>query len=151
MRWAKSKTTFPAATPDSNAPGAVEKNELSTLRQRRNPEAIEARANAGQPTILPALHSFTPIMNATSGSGRLASYTETIRSAVLAGLREARLGEIRNNQPYAMDGIDFTIPFHADAKGLDYLDDCQRTCADLLSGAPKILASLRHAARESPL
>ena len=41
---------------------------------------------------------------------------------VLAGLR-ARWGEgVGDNQPYSMDGTDFTIPHHADARGLDYLE-----------------------------
>ena len=41
---------------------------------------------------------------------------------MLARLRE-RLGEAAgDNQPYAMDKIDNTVPLHADARGLDYLE-----------------------------
>ena len=29
---------------------------------------------------------------------------------------------VGDNQPYSMDGTDFTIPHHADARGLDYLE-----------------------------
>ena len=42
---------------------------------------------------------------------------------MLAVLRET-LGEevVGDNQPYAMDGTDNTIPLHAAARGLDYLE-----------------------------
>ena len=44
-------------------------------------------------------------------------------TAMLARLRAA-FGEelVGDNQPYSMDGTDFTIPHHADARGLDYLE-----------------------------
>ena len=43
-------------------------------------------------------------------------------SRVLALMR-AEVGEaVGDNQPYAMDGTDNTIPLHADARGLDYLE-----------------------------
>ena len=29
---------------------------------------------------------------------------------------------IGDNQPYAMDGIDYTVPVHAQGRGLDYLE-----------------------------
>ena len=41
---------------------------------------------------------------------------------VLALLRDAFGDEAGDNQPYSMDKIDNTIPLHADARGLDYLE-----------------------------
>jgi predicted N-formylglutamate amidohydrolase len=41
---------------------------------------------------------------------------------VLGALR-SRLGDAAgDNQPYAMDGTDNTVPLHADGRGLDYLE-----------------------------
>jgi predicted N-formylglutamate amidohydrolase len=43
---------------------------------------------------------------------------------MLAALR-ARWGDgdaVGDNQPYTMDGTDFTVPHHADPRGLDYLE-----------------------------
>ncbi|HEX7948156.1 MAG TPA: hypothetical protein VF495_26060, partial [Phenylobacterium sp.] len=43
--------------------------------------------------------------------------------ALLARLRsEPDLGEVGDNQPYAMDGVDFTVPHHAIGRGLDYAE-----------------------------
>lgn len=99
--------------------------EIFTPYHQRISEAIDTRLNTGRPTILFALHSFTPVMNATTRPwtfGVVHRNDSAFSSAALAALREAKLGEIGDNQPYAMDGIDFTIPFHADARGLDYLE-----------------------------
>lgn len=125
---------IPEASDGSAIPGnrglddaakAARVTEIFTPYHARIAEEIEARAKAGRQTILLALHSFTPVMNATARPwtfGVVHRNDSAFSSAVLAELREARLGEIGDNQPYAMDGIDFTIPFHADARGLDYLE-----------------------------
>jgi predicted N-formylglutamate amidohydrolase len=43
--------------------------------------------------------------------------------AALAELRaEAGADLVGDNQPYSMDDIDFTVPFHAGPRGLDYLE-----------------------------
>jgi len=47
-----------------------------------------------------------------------------------SGLSQRVLGSLRgsvgeaagDNQPYAMDGIDYTVPLHVDPRGLDYLE-----------------------------
>ena len=41
---------------------------------------------------------------------------------VLGALRQELGDEVGDNEPYAMDGIDYTIPFHADAHGLEYVE-----------------------------
>ena len=52
--------------------------------------------------------------------------TPTARRALsrrVLALLKADLGdEAGDNQPYAMDGSDNTVPLHADARGLDYLE-----------------------------
>ena len=85
--------------------------------------ALDARA--GKPTVLIALHSFTPSMQGVDRPWRLGvlhRHDSAFSSAVLALLR-ADLGElVGDNAPYAMDDTDNTIPLHADARGLDYLE-----------------------------
>ena len=80
---------------------------------------------AGRPTILIALHSFTPSMQGSDRPWRLGvlhRHDSPFSTAVLALMR-AELGDaIGDNQPYAMDGTDNTIPLHADSRGLDYLE-----------------------------
>ena len=88
-------------------------------------EALDAREAARQPTLLLSLHSFTPSMDGFDRPWRfgvLHRGESAFSSAMLAVLR-ARYGEaVGDNQPYAMDGTDFTIPHHADARELDYLE-----------------------------
>ena len=88
-------------------------------------DELDRRQTAGRPTLLVALHSFTPVMAGDARPWRygvLHRHDSAFSAAVLAALR-ARHGDIvGDNQPYAMDGTDFTIPHHADARGLDYLE-----------------------------
>lgn len=78
------------------------------------------------PTTLVALHSFTPSMSGFDRPWRYgvlhrgdSVYSRTILARLQAALGEAIVGD---NQPYSMDGTDNTIPLHADARGLDYLE-----------------------------
>jgi predicted N-formylglutamate amidohydrolase len=88
-------------------------------------EALNARQAVARPTLLLALHSFTPSMDGFDRPWRfgvLHRGESAFSSAMLAALR-TRFGEaVGDNQPYSMDGTDFTIPHHADARGLDYLE-----------------------------
>ncbi len=76
--------------------------------------------------VIVSLHSFTPVL---AGQARPWRYgvlhrgDSAFSKASLAALR-ARVGGdlIGDNQPYAMDGIDFTVPYHADPRDLDYLE-----------------------------
>ena len=140
-----------------------------------SPEAVQARVaeiyqpyqdeiartleeRARQPTVLVALHSFTPSMQGDDRPWRLGvlhRHDSAFSTAVLALMR-AELGDaVGDNQPYAMDGTDNTIPLHADPRGLDYLElevrqdllatpDAQRILARWL--APQLLAALKAAA-----
>jgi predicted N-formylglutamate amidohydrolase len=87
---------------------------------------LEARAARGLPTILISLHSFTPSMNGVDRPWRfgvLHAENSAYSRAVLACLR-AEFGDVLvgDNEPYKMDEVDFTIPHHADSRGLDYLE-----------------------------
>ena len=86
---------------------------------------LDERAAQGLRTVLVSLHSFTPVMQGFVRPWRygvLHRGDSPFSDAVLA-LLQADLGEAAgDNEPYAMDGRDNTIPRHADARGLDYLE-----------------------------
>ena len=89
--------------------------------------ALDARLAAGMPTILISLHSFTPVMRGVPRPwtyGVLHEGNSPYSQAALATLR-ARFGEavIGDNQPYSLSSAtDYSAPFHALARGLDYLE-----------------------------
>lgn len=92
-------------------------------------EAIAAelnhRASRGRRTLLVSLHSFTPVMNAFERPwkfGVLHRHDSALSSRVLAGLRTELGSIVGDNEPYAMDDKDYTVPLHADPRALDYLE-----------------------------
>lgn len=93
--------------------------------QDRIATVLAARRAEGRPTLLVSLHSFTPVMDGFARPWRfgvLHRNDSAFSRRTIEALRARWGGEIGDNQPYAMDGIDFTIPFHADTHGLDYLE-----------------------------
>jgi predicted N-formylglutamate amidohydrolase len=101
------------------------RREIFQPYQDRIATILGERAAQGRATILVSLHSFTPTMGDVARPWRFGVLhlgDSAFSRAVLAVLR-ADWGEaVGDNQPYAMDGIDFTIPHHARAHGLDYLE-----------------------------
>jgi predicted N-formylglutamate amidohydrolase len=94
---------------------------------RRIAAELDARRARGQPTVLISLHSFTPALTDSAHRpwryGVLHRHDSAFSDAVLAALTDRHGADrVGDNQPYAMDGTDFTIPFHADPRGLDYLE-----------------------------
>jgi predicted N-formylglutamate amidohydrolase len=87
--------------------------------------AQELDARTGR-TLVVALHSFTPRMGGRDRPWRFGVLhlgASPFSQAVLARLRaEPGLGEVGDNEPYAMDGTDFTVPHHAIGRGLDYVE-----------------------------
>jgi predicted N-formylglutamate amidohydrolase len=86
---------------------------------------IDQRARRGQPTILVSLHSFTPVLQGRARPWRygvLHRGDSPVSARMLALLRLALGDEAGDNQPYALDAVDNTVPLHADPRGLDYLE-----------------------------
>jgi predicted N-formylglutamate amidohydrolase len=105
---------------------AARNAEIYAPYQDRIAAELDARAAAGRATLLVSLHSFTPVMGGLARPWRfgvLHRNDSPFSRAMLTVLREA-LGwdVVGDNQPYAMDGTDNTIPLHADTRGLDYLE-----------------------------
>jgi len=87
--------------------------------------ALKDRAATGRRHALVLLHSFTPRMG---GSDRPWRYgvlhlgDSALSTAMLERLRAALGDEVGDNQPYAMDGTDYTAPRHSRDSGFDYLE-----------------------------
>lgn len=118
-------------------------DEVFTPYHRRIEAELTERAARGQPTTLVALHSFTPVMGGEARPWRygvLHLGASRFSDAVLARLR-ARLGTavVGDNQPYEMDDTDYTVPHHAVARGLDYVELEVRQ--DLLADAAQVGAA----------
>lgn len=89
-------------------------------------EALDAREAAGLQTILVSLHSFTPVLAGLvrpwhigvlhdRGDGRFAQ-------RMLAWTSGRGAFVVADNQPYAMDGTDYTVPRHAYPRSLPYVE-----------------------------
>ncbi|HXU99719.1 MAG TPA: N-formylglutamate amidohydrolase [Caulobacteraceae bacterium] len=92
---------------------------------RRIGEALTARAARGLRTVLLCQHSFTPAMSGVARPwhvGVLHLGDSAISAAMLALLRAEGDLVVGDNEPYAMDGTDFTAPFHARAHGCEMLE-----------------------------
>jgi len=86
---------------------------------------LDARAARGQPTILIAMHSFTPVFAGIVRpwhAGVL--YQRDARMAhALKPLLEAEGLTVGDNEPYAVsDATDYAIPVHGEARGLVHLE-----------------------------
>lgn len=88
--------------------------------------AAELGRRAGRPTILVALHSFTPAMNGQLRPwhcGILHDGGDTRFSLqLLDRLRRTEGLCVGDNEPYAMNAIDYTIPHHAYPASLPYAE-----------------------------
>jgi predicted N-formylglutamate amidohydrolase len=100
--------------------------EVFTPYHARIVAEIETRRVAGRSTILLALHSFTPAMAGAARPWRFgvlhmggSPMSEAMLAVLRAALDPALVGD---NAPYRMDETDYTVPRHAIARGLDYLE-----------------------------
>jgi predicted N-formylglutamate amidohydrolase len=118
-------TTIPANVDLTQADRARRLAEIHQPYQAAIADIIAQRTARGQPTVLVSLHSFTPSMAGIARPwlyGVLHRNDSPFSEAVLAQLRAMFGDRAGDNQPYAMDGRDNTIPRHADGNGLDYLE-----------------------------
>lgn len=87
---------------------------------------VARRDAAGRDTILVSLHSFTPAMNGRARPWQIgvlhAGGQARFARAVLQILEARSDLCVGDNEPYAMDGIDYTIPRHAFPSGRSYVE-----------------------------
>ncbi len=128
--------TIPGNLALSAADLAARRDEIYAPYQGRISEALDERLRLGRPTLLVSLHSFTPVFQGHVRPWRfgvLHRGDSAFSSRMLDVLRKAFGDQAGDNQPYSMDQIDNTIPLHADARGLDYLE--LETRQDLIADA----------------
>ncbi|MCF7749556.1 N-formylglutamate amidohydrolase [Bacillus subtilis subsp. subtilis] len=87
---------------------------------------LDARAAAGIPTLLIAMHSFTPAMQGVARpwhAGVLYQRDARFAHALLHALHAEGDLVVGDNQPYAVsDATDYAIPVHAEARGLAHVE-----------------------------
>ncbi len=87
---------------------------------------LDARAARGVKTLLVCVHSFTPAMRDGVARpwhlGVLHGPDSPASDALIALLGGESDLIIGDNQPYSMDGTDYTVPIQAWARGLDALE-----------------------------
>ena len=79
----------------------------------------------GRSVALVSIHSFTPEMQGFARPwhvGVLHEHDSPISVGMLEALTKAGGLVVGDNQPYAMNGQDYTVPRHAKGRGLDYLE-----------------------------
>lgn len=108
---------------------------------------LDWRAAEGLPTVLIALHSFTPVMSEIARPWRygvLHLHNSPFSDAALAALR-GTFGEdlVGDNEPYMMDGTDFTVPHHAGPRGLDYFElEVRQDLLETAEGQAEVAAAI---------
>src|SRR5229473_3280022 len=89
---------------------------------RRIAEIIDQRQQAGIPTLLVSLHSFTPVYAGIARPwhiGTLYHRNTNLPPRLLKLLRAEADLVVGDNEPYAVsDETDYTIPVHGEARGL---------------------------------
>jgi predicted N-formylglutamate amidohydrolase len=111
-----------ALSPDDAAARA---DAIHAPYHRRIGEELAARAAQDLRTVLLCQHSFTPAMGGVARPwhvGVLHLGDSAISQAMLGLLRAEGDLIVGDNEPYAMDGTDFTAPFHARAHGCEMLE-----------------------------
>ena len=87
---------------------------------------LDQRAGAGRPTLLVAMHSFTPEMSGRRRpwhAGVLYQRDTRMAHALLDLLRAEGDLVVGDNEPYAVsDATDYAIPVHAERRGLPHVE-----------------------------
>ena len=115
-------TTIPGNDGLTHEQRTARAEEIFAPYHRRIAMTLDARARDRRPTILIALHSFTPVYAGIARPWHIGTlYHRHTRLPAL--LRDAMQAEqqlvVGDNQPYAVsDATDYSIPVHGGARGL---------------------------------
>ena len=124
-------SSIPAISEVTRIPGNEGLDDDARLARRRaifDPyhqritEILEQRTARGQPTVLLAMHSFTPVYTGIARPwhiGTLYEHDTRLPYLLLKALRAEHGLGVGDNEPYAVrEGSDYTIPVHGAARGL---------------------------------
>lgn len=86
---------------------------------------LDRRRDAGRPTILVSVHSFTPVFRGVARPwhlGMLYGNDARVARRLLAVIRDERRWNVGDNEPYAVTPTtDYAIPVHGEARGLPHV------------------------------
>jgi predicted N-formylglutamate amidohydrolase len=115
-------TTIPGNEGITREAAGLRRAQIFDPYHRRIDEIIDTRRHNNMPTILVSLHSFTPIYAGIARPwhiGALYQRDKILPQLLLAALRAEPDLVVGDNEPYAVsDQTDYTIPVHAEARGL---------------------------------
>ena len=101
---------------------AARRQAIFTPYHARIAQALDVRKAAGRPTILMALHSFTPVYAGIARPwhvGTLYHRDDRLPHLLRDALRRDGDLVVGDNEPYAVsDATDYTIPVHGEGRGL---------------------------------
>lgn len=87
---------------------------------------LDRRRDAGRPTLLVMMHSFTPAMGGVQRpwhAGVLYHQDTRFAHALLQALREEGDLEVGDNQPYSVSSSsDYAVPVHGEGRGLVHVE-----------------------------
>jgi predicted N-formylglutamate amidohydrolase len=115
-------TTIPGNEGLSSEAAALRRREIFDPYHRHIDAIIDQRLRGRRPTVLIALHSFTPVYAGIARPwhiGTLYHRDTQLPPLVLKLLRSEADLVVGDNEPYAVsDETDYTIPVHGEARGL---------------------------------
>jgi len=128
-------SSIPEISEDTEIPGNRNLDEADRLARRdvifrpyhdRIAAALDRRHDGGRPTALIALHSFTPVFHSVSRPwhvGVLFNRDARLARSLLDLLRAEGDLVVGENEPYRVtDLTDYTVPVHAERRGLPYAE-----------------------------
>jgi predicted N-formylglutamate amidohydrolase len=115
-------TTIPGNEGLAGEAAAIRRREIFDPYHRRIDAIIDQRLRDHRPTVLVALHSFTPVYAGIARPwhiGTLYHRDTSLPPLLLKLLRSEPDLVVGDNEPYAVsDETDYTIPVHGEARGL---------------------------------
>ncbi|MBR0714450.1 N-formylglutamate amidohydrolase [Bradyrhizobium liaoningense] len=115
-------TTIPGNEGISEQARDARRHEIFDPYHARINTVIDARVHAKRPTVLVALHSFTPVYAGVARPwhiGTLYHRDTVLPRLLLQHLRAEGDLVVGDNEPYAVSDLtDYTIPVHGEARGL---------------------------------
>lgn len=163
-----SASSIPVISEDTEIPGnrdltpqesAARRTEIFEPYHDTIAAILDRRLAAGLPTILLALHSFTPVYHGESRPwhvGLLYNRDARLAELFLKLLAEDETLCLGDNQPYTVDDYsDYTIPVHGERRGIPHLlfelrHDMIETESDQYRWAHRLARSLERALEHSP-
>ncbi len=118
-------TAIPGNVGLSEASRAARAREIFRPYHERLEAELDLRQRAGRPAALIALHSFTPVFKGVTRpwhAGALYNRDPRLAHRLIALLEAEKGVVVGDNEPYTVsDASDYTIPVHAERRGLYYV------------------------------